>query len=332
MSDVLHIRCGQDIRETLRLAGIAGDFAEWGDPICEGPAPAGLPESQYEAARAEFMSTHWGVSPVEIHLRFAEQRRVVARMGDYKEVWLWFEHDLYDQCILVQLLAAIKAAAVDLSRLRLICVGSFPEIRRFVGLGQLTPEQLVTLVPQARPVTNADLELGCAARDALVAATPRGLEALLAPGATGDLQFLGAALRRHLQELPSIHCGLSLTQLLVLQTIEAGATTAIEVFHHLLAERDPQPYLGDTMFWAHLTLLAGVQTPAIAIDGEFPDQPVRLLSFGRDLLAGRADFCHANPPAPRALNRWRGGIEQRPEAKSVWRWHDTTDVAVHTQR
>jgi hypothetical protein len=35
----LHIRCGSDIRETLRQAGFAGDFLEYSDPICQGPVP-----------------------------------------------------------------------------------------------------------------------------------------------------------------------------------------------------------------------------------------------------------------------------------------------------
>src|SRR5690606_35105684 len=37
----LHLRCGSDIRTTLRLAGFAGDFLEVSDPVCQGPVPEG---------------------------------------------------------------------------------------------------------------------------------------------------------------------------------------------------------------------------------------------------------------------------------------------------
>jgi hypothetical protein len=35
----LHIRCGSDIRDTLREAGFAGDVLEYSDPIFDGPLP-----------------------------------------------------------------------------------------------------------------------------------------------------------------------------------------------------------------------------------------------------------------------------------------------------
>ena len=35
----LHIRCGSDIRDTLRESGLAGDFLEYSDPVCQGPVP-----------------------------------------------------------------------------------------------------------------------------------------------------------------------------------------------------------------------------------------------------------------------------------------------------
>jgi hypothetical protein len=35
----LHVRCGSDIRDGLRVAGFAGDFLEYSDPICQGPVP-----------------------------------------------------------------------------------------------------------------------------------------------------------------------------------------------------------------------------------------------------------------------------------------------------
>ena len=41
---MLHIRCGHDIEESLRAAGIPGDFLAYTDPVCQGPTPAHQPE------------------------------------------------------------------------------------------------------------------------------------------------------------------------------------------------------------------------------------------------------------------------------------------------
>jgi hypothetical protein len=34
----LHIRCGTDIRDSLRQVGFVGDFLEYPDPIARGPS------------------------------------------------------------------------------------------------------------------------------------------------------------------------------------------------------------------------------------------------------------------------------------------------------
>ena len=38
-ADMVHIRCGEDIRHGLKVAGFAGAFVEFSDPYCQGPVP-----------------------------------------------------------------------------------------------------------------------------------------------------------------------------------------------------------------------------------------------------------------------------------------------------
>ncbi|MFA7431365.1 MAG: hypothetical protein WCZ23_14500, partial [Rhodospirillaceae bacterium] len=33
----IHLRCGSDIRQTLREGGFVGGFVEYADPVCQGP-------------------------------------------------------------------------------------------------------------------------------------------------------------------------------------------------------------------------------------------------------------------------------------------------------
>ena len=53
---VVHVRCGSDIRDGLRAAGIPGDFVEAADPVCQGPVPGGLAEAELRRVRARFMA------------------------------------------------------------------------------------------------------------------------------------------------------------------------------------------------------------------------------------------------------------------------------------
>ena len=57
----------------------------------------------------------------------------------YDELVLWFEHDLFDQLNLIQVLEPSRGSrSAGRSRSALICIGSFPGRPRFKGLGELT--------------------------------------------------------------------------------------------------------------------------------------------------------------------------------------------------
>ena len=122
---------------------------------------------------------------------------------------LWFEHDLYDQAVLIRLLAGWRGRpALRDGRVFLICVGAFPGVGpRFVGLGRLTPGQLGGLWGTERPVTAAQVDLAARAWAAYTGDDPLAVHAVAEAG-TPELPFLAPALRRHLEELPWTSDGL----------------------------------------------------------------------------------------------------------------------------
>ncbi|HIC82680.1 MAG TPA: hypothetical protein EYP07_17205 [Kiloniellaceae bacterium] len=74
------------------------------------------------------------------------------------------------------------------------------------------------------------------------------------------------------------------------------------VFARLTQDLDPQPYLGDAMFWPVLAGLARAPAPAVTAFSEWRD-PIELTQLGRDLVAGRCNWLdHAR------LDRWIGGL------------------------
>lgn len=315
--EILHLRCGSDIKDALRIAKIPGDFTEFGDPICAGPSPAGLSAEAYLDVRTRFLHTHWQVDTAEVQRRFAQDAATLNRLSNYDEILLWFEHDLYDQCILIQLLARFPKEALE--RSRLVCIGAYPGVKRFIGLGQLRPEQLATLLPKAVPLQAEHLSEAKLALAAWQDPSHEALHAHLEPSGEKELQFLGDAVRRHLQELPWVDRGLGLTDQLILRSIDAGAEHAFAVFQWAQGQ-DWQPYLGDLMFWAHLHELARKPLAAIELQGEFPVEKVALTDYGRDLLCGRAHRVYDRGLPEGSLHRWRGGLEQQPEQGRFYAW------------
>ena len=316
----LHIRCGDDILDSLVEAGIPGDGIRWADVLCEGPLHLHGDEKHRQKERAAYIATRYRIPLAETYREILGADWRVDQCVRYDETVLWFEADLFDQAILVYLLARLSRFAAE-AKISLICIGSFPGVRRFVGLGQLTPAQLATLLPARRPVTPKQFELARQAWAAFNAPDPRAL-VRLSERRSGLLPFLPSAIRRYLAEYPSTRNGLSLTEQYALEAFAAGAATPIEAFVRA-QRRETRPFQGDSMFYARLRGLAVGEEPALAGDhprlDRLPDSelrrcPVRLTETGRRLLAGEADWCRIA-----GLGRWIGGVHLRG-SRPRWRW------------
>ncbi|UJX42415.1 DUF1835 domain-containing protein [Desulfovibrio sp. JY] len=319
----LHIRCGGDIAETLRQAGFTGEYLEYANPFCQGPVTGepDSPERLLERARflAQSYGSHLGVTLAQCETRLRrEEDRLAAAPRDYERVVLWFEHDSFDQLILIRCLALFAAHRPPL--LDLVSANRFPGSRRFLGLGQLPPEGLRLLWAGRKPVSAQQTALGRNAWEALQAPDPTGLAAL-ANDRSGVLPDLAPALRRHLRELPSVKNGLDLTEELVLAGLAQGSQTIGDLFHGLLSDREPLPWLGDIMF-AHIVEAMGkALVPPYAISPETASAPWqrRLLTItpvGEQVLSGEKDWLTLMPP-----ERWVGGVRITPGA-DAWRWDE----------
>ncbi|MBN9672860.1 DUF1835 domain-containing protein [Roseibium aggregatum] len=312
----LHIRCGNDIEASLDRAGFAGDFLMTADPICQGPISAG-PHALEE--RAGFIAGEYPGENYEKNLKgLREAEEKLATAGDYGRIVLWFEHDPYDQLVLIKLLAGLRDAGQDKRKVELISLDRFPGISKFIGIGQLSPAALRHMFGQRQPVPVAAFDQARLAWDSLHAPTPVPFFDLI--GKTPALPFLSGSIRRYLAELPSLENGLSFTEQSALEILADGPRPWSEVFREFMLERDPLPYHGDLMFLGTLLRLRDAATPALADDGtelgpsNWGKTVFSITAAGRELLAGRRDW---KTCAPR--ERRHGGTEclGAPD----WRWN-----------
>lgn len=316
----LHIRCGDDILDKLDLGGVPGDKIRWSDVLCEGPLHSHPREEDRQRERASYLSTRFLISMAETYreTRGADWR--VDQCEHYDETVLWFEADLFDQAILVYLLTRLHRFA-ERTRFSLVCIGGFPGVQRFLGLGQLSPEQLATLHPKRQPLTRRQWELAREAWVAFTAPDPRRL-VKLARTKTRALPYLPAAVSRYLAEYPSTVNGLGQTAQWALEEISAGAGTPAVTFQRV-QQRETRPFMGDAMFYAVLRDLAAGDHPALAgahpnfhrlQDAELRDCRVWLTEQGRKLLRRRADWCQLS-----GMTGQFGGVTLRG-ARPRWRW------------
>jgi len=320
---VLHVTNGESAANTLRRTALGGAVLPWQDVLHAGPVPA-VPRPELLRRRAAFLSDcGWGGRRAILASLERRDRQVERAFADKTSVVLWFEHDLYDQLQLVDVLALAHAAEASPSA---IVVDSFPGKPGFRGLGELTADELETLWPVRRELTDEALETAAAVWAAFRAPEPEALAERAVRG-TASLPLLQPALRRLLEELPAPGDGLSATERTALRALAAGASTPAAAF--LAAqELESAPFLGDAWFFRALAELGRgsrrlVETgdgdelplPPPLGDGRlFAGAPVRLTPDGERVLAGDADRVELL-----GIDRWVGGTHVGTEA--VWRWN-----------
>ena len=318
---MLHVRCGNDIVGKLRAAGVPGEILVWADPLCQGPTRAANGEPWYEL-RSRFIARSYGGEAGRIAESLRAADEALERHDAADELVLWFEHDLFDQAILVHLLDRLAKRRAP-GRLAIVTLDSHPSVRRFVGLGNLDAPALAELYERRMPVSPAMLAAGSAGWAALRAPTPEPAAELARTGLDA-LPYLPAALARHLRELPSTERGLGRTEQLALEAVEAGATTAGAVFQRV-QEQEPAPWLGDAMLYAILAALARLRTPLVRLLGSWPAggagfaaSRVELTDGARAVLGRKVDAV-----ALAGIERWVGGVELRG-TRAAWRWDEAT--------
>jgi hypothetical protein len=321
----LHLTNGDDAGDKIRRV-TNGRVDIVADVLHEGPAPALEGDAWYDV-RARFLARDGDFHAQQIKRDFAARdRTIVDAIARGDDIVLWFEHDLFDQLLLIRTLDVIAAhqqpgSAGTVSQ---ISIDRFPGVERFVGLGQLTDAQLGALHGTELPVTAEQYAIASSAWDAFRSANPEDLLTMalrVKPDNTyGDaLPFLHDALLRFLAEYPSQVNGLSQTEQLALETLRTGPLTGGALFLATQA-LELSPFMGDTTFYDVLRALAAARTPLITIDAPADTTDPSLVSVaitgaGREVLAGRSDHIALN-----GIDRWRGGVHLIGSDRSPWRW------------
>jgi hypothetical protein len=303
----LHVLNGDCTRIILEQTDLQGETVVWADVLHDGPAPAGLSPDQWRELR-------FSPGDAMAGLRRADEQ--LARHAEYDEVVFWFEHDLFDQLLLIRHLDWIKEQVEDRGRFRLICIGSYPGRPRFSGLGELRPDELAALFPSRQPITDTQVALGSVLWRAFGAADPLGLARLVLETDTRALPYVAGALRRHLEDFPSDVNGLARTEHQILTVVSEGHRDAVDAFD-ANAQLEERVFMGDLTFFGILKRLNTGRTPLLEHDGEWradvpPSGVFSLTAAGRRVLAGDADYIALN-----GIDRWMGGVHVRD---GQYRW------------
>jgi hypothetical protein len=277
---VLHLTNGDCATPRLREAGVEDEILPWREVLHDGPVPA-LPPDELRAVRERFLGDERGLRE--------RDERLASALAEGEALMLWFEADLYDVLLLVQILERLPPGVPA----QLVLVGQ----QRWESVTEVEPDRLAALGAAAPLVTGEQRELARAAWAAFTAQDPLAMEQLAS--GTPPLPAVGQALRRLLEELPWTDTGLSRTERQLLEPLANGARTREEAFHAAISAEE-RPFLGDSSAWAALDRLAPL------LDGTAVNER------GHAVLAAEE---HWEP----GVERWLGGT-RIPPGRSPWEW------------
>src|SRR5688500_12909138 len=213
----------------------------WQDVLHEGPVHAGIPLEDLSRRRAAFIASAGWAPLAAVEEKFAARNALLHQAIGHDEVVLWFEHDLYDQLQLIQLLDWFRLHPHP--ELSLVCEAEY--------LGNMTPARAAELFRRRRAVTDAQLRAGSAAWGAFGSSDPFSIRA----HPVAELPFLGAALRRLLEEYPWRGDGLSRLERQALEALRSGPLPFEELFAHAHHRREDPVFLADAVLAWHLERL-----------------------------------------------------------------------------
>ena len=321
---MLHIHNGDSAAGAARSSSVTGEHLAWREALVCGPAPAGLTPEEFRRVRADHLASTYGVNIEKCEQELRAQEAALSAFSDHEEVVLWFEHDLFCQVQLIYLLDWFARCELGRTKLSLICIGEFPGLEHFHGLGQLNAEQLASLFPQRHEVSQFQLQLGAKAWQAYSSPNPADLLSLLNSDLS-SISFLERAIRKHLQRFPSTENGLGRIGNVSLDLIARGYRNFRSLFP-AFARQEAEYGFGDSQLYFELKRLAQASTPLLALNssvtGAQTDSAEMLLStfelteVGKAVLDGQEDFVRRN-----GIDSWLGGVHLQGK-ESNYRWEE----------
>ena len=276
-------------------------------------------------------ATGWGSRAILAAAFRARDEELLGALRAGRPVVLWFEHDLYDQLQLLDVLALVRGAGVPHETLELIQVGSFPGRPGFRGLGELSADELETLWPQRVPVAASLLADASSVWDDVRATTRARSAGGSSPWSTG----CRSSRRRSGASSKSCPRFATASRERSVSCCRCSPTARSAAQHAFVAtqELEDAPFHGDSWVFRALSELgrgdtrlvetaAGEPVPSIGGNSsEVGAVDLVPTALGRRVLDGEDDRV-----ALLGIDRWVGGTHLTPAA--VWRWDGASRALV----
>ena len=253
----LHVLNGWATKALFVKSGIPGDISVWNEALISGPVQPEVGTRQFWDIRAQYIVDSYkgyfqkGPSVQDYEEQTVKEFEVISRAGQYDELVLWFEYDLFCQVNMIALLSWLHHQNLGNTQIFLICIDQYPGHPDFRGLGELDPEDFTALIGQKTRLSKQDLEFADKVWAAYASPDPGNLHELINKDFPAAFPFLSHALKIHLQRFPSSKNGLNHLQAKMLKLINQGITQKKKLVGTMLMD-DFHYGFGDSQYFEML--------------------------------------------------------------------------------
>ncbi|MEM9160836.1 MAG: hypothetical protein AAGB46_17435 [Verrucomicrobiota bacterium] len=256
-SGILILTNGESAVETLKRANIPGHKEEWLEVLHDGPVPFTETRTELNRIRAKHIASLGWSSEEGAYNRFQKRDALLKQHDKYQEMQLWFEHDLYDQLQLIQILDTLAERQEWNGNVKLV------QTSRFIT--ELSAEELKR--ESENPISIAEKHISLAQQAWSAFRQPKTDQIKrLVESDLSTLPHLKPALKRVLQENPDEHTGLGRTERQILEAVVSGADKLGPVFRHS-QQQEEAAFMGDLSFVAIIDRLTQGKAPPLKAEG-----------------------------------------------------------------
>ncbi|PFP22939.1 hypothetical protein COJ96_24890 [Bacillus sp. AFS073361] len=300
-----------------KIGNLPGDVLVWREMYDFGPLSHDISGEKWISCRADFFERKLAIPAALFIQNCKEQNRFLSEIPKKTEIVLWFEHDRYDQTMLMFLLNELSKK--ELKNLSMVTINEYEGEEPFYGLGQLASHQLEELFHKKKQtISEEQINEAITGWQAYTSKNPMEIENWI-EASKQKLPFLKQALQYHLSFFPSIHTGLNEVETFVIKNLDKNPSSFIELFQAITQKRSNDG-ISDLYFAAMLNELMKGPYPFLECDNPLPnyENPVplaklRLTSDGLDVLYGRNTSFEFYE-----RDWWLGGVYLKEE---IWFWN-----------
>lgn len=263
----MHIHCGDCSADILKSVLPDSEIIVWCDLLFDGPLRADVPAEQFIRRRAEFISETMGgaISVEKCMAKFNRQENDLEKYKVHEEIYFWFDACMYDQFIMLRLLDYFNSGDLKGKKLKLICIGEYHGIDRFLGLGQLNADQLLSLMDKAVILSDSDLKNAAVAWGIIRSEKAEDIINFSDYDAV-KFPYFAEAFQRFCQQYPSKENGLNRFENEILKVISEGKNKPSEIFKSV-SDIEARPFFGDTYMWYVIRKLSQLKAAPVIIEG-----------------------------------------------------------------